>query len=148
MEHAQQLHAGISNARLEIFPGTGHAHHWEALDAFNAATTRWLDRQLTGPPEPVTLHRHRNHAMSSITFGCQTYTWQMSGPSQYDRLEHIIGVGAAAGFTGLEPEMVMLGRLSDPVRLKSALDAKRMKLGALCLVEDWLGIHRDRQGAR
>jgi inosose dehydratase len=77
--------------------------------------------------------------MSSITFGCQTYTWQMSGPSQYDSLEHIIGVGAAAGFTGLEPEMIMLGRLSDPVRLKSALEAKRMKLGALCLVEDWLG---------
>jgi pimeloyl-ACP methyl ester carboxylesterase len=42
MEHSQQLHAGISSARLEVFPGTGHAHHWEALDAFNASTTRWL----------------------------------------------------------------------------------------------------------
>ena len=42
MSHSLQLHAGISTARLEVFPGTGHAHHWEALAAFNAATIRWL----------------------------------------------------------------------------------------------------------
>jgi inosose dehydratase len=75
--------------------------------------------------------------MSSIQFGCQTYTWQMSGPSQYDRLEHIIQVGAKAGFAGLEPEVVMLSRLADPRRLKAALDAQGIRLGALCLVEDW-----------
>jgi pimeloyl-ACP methyl ester carboxylesterase len=36
------LHARIAGSRLEVFPGAGHAHHWEALDAFNASTTRWL----------------------------------------------------------------------------------------------------------
>ncbi len=39
---AQELHAGIPGAELKVFPGTGHAHHWEVLDEFNAITTEWL----------------------------------------------------------------------------------------------------------
>ena len=39
---SRDLAARIPGARLEVLPGTGHAHHWEALDAFNELTTRWL----------------------------------------------------------------------------------------------------------
>ena len=36
------LHAKIPGSKLEVFRGTGHAHHWEALEAFNKITTKWL----------------------------------------------------------------------------------------------------------
>jgi pimeloyl-ACP methyl ester carboxylesterase len=39
---AQELHAGIPGSELKVFPGTGHAHHWEVLDEFNAFTLGWL----------------------------------------------------------------------------------------------------------
>jgi pimeloyl-ACP methyl ester carboxylesterase len=39
---AQELHARIRGSELKVFPGTGHAHHWEALEEFNALTTEWL----------------------------------------------------------------------------------------------------------
>jgi pimeloyl-ACP methyl ester carboxylesterase len=39
---AEQLHEHIRGGQLKVFPGTGHAHHWEVLDDFNALTTEWL----------------------------------------------------------------------------------------------------------
>ncbi|MCW3003428.1 MAG: alpha/beta hydrolase [Conexibacter sp.] len=39
---AEELHRHIPDATLEVFPGAGHAHHWERLDAFNRRTTDWL----------------------------------------------------------------------------------------------------------
>jgi len=32
----------LPNARLEVFPGTGHCHHWESLTAFNELTLDYL----------------------------------------------------------------------------------------------------------
>jgi pimeloyl-ACP methyl ester carboxylesterase len=32
---AQELHQHILNSELQVFSGTGHAHHWENLDKFN-----------------------------------------------------------------------------------------------------------------
>lgn len=73
-----------------------------------------------------------------IQVGCQTYTWQMSG--RYDgRLDHILGVAARAGFTGVEPETRFLGRLADPARLADALAATGRALPAVALVETWTG---------
>jgi pimeloyl-ACP methyl ester carboxylesterase len=40
--YAQQLQAGLPHAELRLFPGTGHAHHWEALDQFNTDVAQWL----------------------------------------------------------------------------------------------------------
>ena len=40
--YAQGLAAGIPDARLEIFDGLGHTHHWEALDPFNELVEGWL----------------------------------------------------------------------------------------------------------
>ncbi|MEA2245513.1 MAG: hypothetical protein QOH46_42 [Solirubrobacteraceae bacterium] len=39
---AEELHEEISGSELKVFPGMGHAHHWEALDEFNEYTTDWL----------------------------------------------------------------------------------------------------------
>jgi pimeloyl-ACP methyl ester carboxylesterase len=39
---AEELHEQISGSELKVFPGTGHAHHWEVLDEFNDLTTEWL----------------------------------------------------------------------------------------------------------
>lgn len=74
-----------------------------------------------------------------IRFGCQTYTWLMSGDAYKGRIPHILSIGKQAGFAGLEPEVVMLGDLADPLLAKDAVAAAGIDLGAICLVEDWLG---------
>ena len=74
----------------------------------------------------------------SIQFGCQTYTWLMSGEKYKGRVDHILHVGRQAGFSGLESEVVMLGPLRDPARMHDALATTAMQLGGICLVEDWL----------
>lgn len=37
-----EMHARLPQAEMQIFPGWGHAHHWEDLDRFNACTTQFL----------------------------------------------------------------------------------------------------------
>jgi len=76
--------------------------------------------------------------MSTLKFGCQTYSWQMSYDTYSQRLDHIIKVAAEAGFTGIEPEVCMLGAYRmEPERLLDTLEAHALHLGALCLVCDW-----------
>jgi len=55
------------------------------------------------------------------------------------RIPHILSIGKQAGFAGLEPEVVMLGDLADPLLAKDAVAASGIELGAICLVQDWLG---------
>ena len=76
--------------------------------------------------------------MGNIKIGCETYTWQMPGEQYKGKLDHIMGVMAQAGFTGIEPETSFLQELSDPVLMKEVLDKHGMELSVLCLVEDWL----------
>lgn len=76
---------------------------------------------------------------SSIPFGCQTYTWQMSFEKYRGELAHIISTVGASGMTGIEPEMCMLGKFAaEPARLRDCLQTSGVTLGALCLVCDWL----------
>ncbi len=76
--------------------------------------------------------------MSQIKFGCQFYTWQMSGERYVGKLPHILKVVSAAGFTGIEPETCMLGSYyDDPSALKDVLDQHGLRLGAIALVADW-----------
>lgn len=79
--------------------------------------------------------------MSGIRFGCQFYTWQMSGDRYVGRLPHILGVvRAAGGFCGIEPETGMLGAYyRDPRALKDVLAQHGLQLGALTLVCAWTG---------
>ena len=91
--------------------------------------------------------------MSKIQFGSEVYTWFMQGTGKgYDnKLDHMISVAAAAGFTGIEPMVLeisesalgcgkyWLGDFCDAGRLKDALDAHNMKLAGLALVCAWDG---------
>jgi inosose dehydratase len=76
--------------------------------------------------------------MSQIQFGCQFYTWQMSGERYVGKLPHILKIINAAGFAGIEPETCMLGAYyEDPQALKDILIQHGLKPGALTLVLDW-----------
>lgn len=78
--------------------------------------------------------------MCAIRFGCQTYTWQMSGDKYKGDVPHVLNVVAGAGFAGLEPEVCMLGTYEGaPEHLAEELHKANVQLGALCLVEDWAG---------
>jgi pimeloyl-ACP methyl ester carboxylesterase len=39
---SQEMHERLPGSELSVFPGLGHCHHWEDLEAFNAVTTRFL----------------------------------------------------------------------------------------------------------
>jgi inosose dehydratase len=75
--------------------------------------------------------------LTGIRYACQTYSWQMTIHRYRGRLEHMIRVAAGAGFTGFEPELVMLGDDWDLPRLEDTLQAYDVSLAALCLVEPW-----------
>ena len=70
-------------------------------------------------------------------FACQTYSWQMSMNRYKGKLEHMTAVAAAAGFTGFEPETIMLNEDWTASSLRRALDDSQLQLAALCLVDDW-----------
>ena len=77
--------------------------------------------------------------MSEIRFGCQAYTWQMSGEKYKGRIPHILDVVARAGMTGLEAETCMLGDYYDDAgRMTGELSRCGVSLAGLCLVESWL----------
>ena len=83
--------------------------------------------------------QYKDDSLSAIKYGCQTYTWQMSYARYSQRLDHIMDVAAESGFTGIEPEICMLGRYKhDPRALAADLQRRGLALGALCLVCDWL----------
>jgi len=41
---SEEIHRRLPNSELRVFPGGGHAHHWETLEAFNSATLDFLLR--------------------------------------------------------------------------------------------------------
>lgn len=78
--------------------------------------------------------------MSPIKFGCQFYTWQMSGERYVGKLPHILKVVKAAGFAGIEPETCMLGAYYDhPPVLQDALAQHSLQLGAIAFACNWSG---------
>jgi inosose dehydratase len=76
-----------------------------------------------------------------MRIGCQTYAWQMSLSLYQGKIDHISEVVGQAGFSGLEPEVVMLGEFATAERLRGALEPNNLGLAALTLVEDWTGEH-------
>jgi inosose dehydratase len=76
--------------------------------------------------------------MNQIKFGCQFYTWQMSGDRFVGKLPHILNVVKPAGFAGIESEPLMLGSYyDDPSTLKDLLAQINLQLGAIAFVCDW-----------
>jgi len=77
--------------------------------------------------------------MSAIRFGCQLYTWKMSGDKYVGKLPHIMDVVNRAGLDGIEPEVCMMGAYYDePPALAGELEKHGLELGAMVLVCDWL----------
>src|SRR5579862_2775652 len=77
---------------------------------------------------------------SNINFACQTYSWQMSGERYRGFIDHIAAVAADAGFTGLEPELFMLGQeFQGQSRLASALSSSGLELAAIAYAAEWQG---------
>lgn len=78
--------------------------------------------------------------MSQIRFGCQFYTWQMSGERYIGKILHILAVVSGSSFAGIEPETLMLGSYyKEPNTLKDVLEQYSLELGAITLVLDWAG---------
>jgi len=76
--------------------------------------------------------------MSPINFGCQFYTWQMSGNRYAGKLPDILNIVKPAGFAGIESEPWMLGSYyDDPSRLKDLLTQYDLQLGAIAFVCNW-----------
>jgi len=75
--------------------------------------------------------------MPKIKLACETYTWQMPGEQYKGKLEHIMDIAARAGFKGIEPEASFLQHLSDPEKMKAALQKYNLELAVFCHVEDW-----------
>ena len=76
--------------------------------------------------------------MSQIKFGCQFYTWQMSGNRYAGKLPDILDIVKPAGFAGIESEPVMLGfYYDDPSTLKDLLAQFNLQLGAIAFVCNW-----------
>jgi len=74
-----------------------------------------------------------------IRFGCQAYTWQMSG-RYVGRLDHILSTVQAAGLTGFETEVCMLGRYyDDAALLANELQSRGIEPAALTLALPWAG---------
>jgi inosose dehydratase len=77
--------------------------------------------------------------VTGIRFACQTYSWQLTIDRYRGRIDHMVKAAAAAGFTGFEPELVMLGDDWSADQLSDTLAENGMVLAALCLVEPWRG---------
>jgi len=76
--------------------------------------------------------------MSQIKFGCQFYTWQMSGDRYVGKLPDILNIVKPAGFAGIESEPGMLGSYyDDPSMLKDLLGQFNLQLGAIAFVCNW-----------
>lgn len=76
--------------------------------------------------------------MSQIKFGCQFYTWQMSGNRFAGKLPQILNIVKPAGFAGIESEPCMLGSYyDDPLTMKDLLAQFNLQLGAIVLVCNW-----------
>ncbi len=74
----------------------------------------------------------------TIQFASQTYSWQMSG-AWGGRLGEIAAVVAAAGFSGIEFEVVMSGGYERAEAVERLLDTNGLRLAALTLVLPWRG---------
>ena len=74
-----------------------------------------------------------------IRYGSEVYSWFMkeNGRAHANRLDHMIGVIARAGFSGVQPIFSWMGDLSGPLRLAESLRLHGLELAAMSFVLDW-----------
>jgi len=86
--------------------------------------------------------------MSKISYGCQTYTWQMNVEKFHGEMPHILKTLSSVGFTGVEAEIVMLGDYYKNWKsFSELLAAHGLSLAALAVHEPWL-LPRETDGER
>lgn len=77
--------------------------------------------------------------MSKISFGCQTYSWQMSYERYAGRLPHIMRIMRESGFSGIEAEVCMMGEyFEDWEKYQDLLQEMQLDYAALALPLEWL----------
>ncbi|MEI7615763.1 MAG: hypothetical protein WCJ54_03530 [Actinomycetota bacterium] len=76
--------------------------------------------------------------MNKNNFGCQLYTWQMSGEKYIGKIPHILDIVSRANFSAIESEIYMLGHfLDNPDLLIEKLKCSGITLSAICLSGYW-----------
>ncbi|MGB4135788.1 MAG: sugar phosphate isomerase/epimerase [Microbacterium sp.] len=75
--------------------------------------------------------------MSGVNFSCQTFSWQMSLDSYRGRIGHIARVAGAAGFSAIEPEIVMLGDAPTAERILAEIEPFGVAIPSIVLAEEW-----------
>ena len=75
---------------------------------------------------------------NKINFGCQLYTWQMSGEKYAGKIPDILNTVKKTHFTGIESEIFMLGDyFNNPSVLAKELNYAGIKLAAIALCCEW-----------
>lgn len=79
--------------------------------------------------------------MSGINISCQTFSWQMSLDTYVGRMGHIASVARQAGFSNIEPEIVMLGDAPTADSIRSAIEPHGVRVPSLVIAEEWNAPH-------
>lgn len=75
--------------------------------------------------------------MTGINISCQTFSWQMSLATYCGRIGHIATVAKQAGFSYIEPEIVMLGEAPTAEWLRGQTAPHGVGIPALVIAEEW-----------
>lgn len=75
--------------------------------------------------------------MSGINISCQTFSWQMSLDKYRGRIGHIAALAKKAGFTAIEPEIVILGESPAAERVAAEIEPYGIRVPSLVLAEEW-----------
>jgi len=88
------------------------------------------------------------HGVNDLRIGCQTYTWEMLGPSWQGRPDDLIEAIAKAGYSGIEITDNMIGHYGEqPDEFAAALSGHGLQLVALAVASPSGFTERDRIGA-
>jgi len=77
--------------------------------------------------------------VSGVNISCQTFSWQMSLETYRGRIGHIASVAKQAGFSDIEPEIVILGDAPAAGRIRSEIEPHGIRIPSLVIAEEWAG---------
>jgi len=70
--------------------------------------------------------------MGKFRYGCETFSWVMSGKKYIGKMPHICDIIRRAGFTGIEPSPHMMREyFSEPQRMLDLLEEKGLQLASI-----------------
>lgn len=75
--------------------------------------------------------------MSGMNFSCQTFSWQMSLDTYRGQIAHIAEVAKKAGFSAVEPEIVILGERPTAERIIEEIEPHGVSIPSLVVAEEW-----------